>query len=326
MESNRWSWRWVMVGCLVLVALATGAATSRATSEHAYPVESIRLVIPFGRDGASDLIFREIASQMGWSLGYSIEIANVPGAAAIRGASVVRDAEPDGYIILGTHQTLLHSYVNKIVPYSHRDLVPVALLTRTVNIPTTWAGHPVQRADQIAPYIQANPGSVRVGVTPHSTSAFFWTQLFRKLGLDEDAVQFVFFPDSTSQVSALLGQEVDFAMLDMAAAGQLYKSTTLLPLGVAHTTRLAGLPDVATLREQGIDLVHTSNRGLFAPHETSPERLTTLASAFSQAVQEESLITQLELEFGSIIDFRPLEEFESFFELQLDELQQRSEK
>lgn len=319
-DCKRQSWRWAAIGWLGLAGMAAHIAAPVIASGNVYPVESIRLVVPFGRDGATDLIFREIASHTERGLASDIEIVNVPGAAAIRGATAVREAKPDGYTILGTHQTLLHSYLDGVAAHSHRDLAPVALLVRTVNIATTWAGHPVQRADQIAPYIRSHPGVVRVGVIPYSTADFFWRQLLHHLRVDRKMVQIVHFPDSASQVTALLAHEIDFAMLDMPSAGELYRSETLLPLGVAHSQRLEGLPDALTLEEQGIDMRHTSNRGLFAPKGTPPERLAHLADIFWRTMQEEELAKHLELEYGSIIDFRPLGEFEAFLEQQLSEL------
>ena len=317
----------VVTGILaVSLAWLLAAVSGAAMATNVYPSETIRLVVPFSPDGATDRIFREVMPPVRAELGADIEIVNIPGAAAIRGASLVRDATPDGHTLLGTHQALLHAYLSGVTRYSHRQFEPVALLTRTVNIPSTWAGHPVQAVDQLAAYIHAHPGAVRIGVIPYSTSEFFWRKLLGLLGVDMETVQVVHFPDTASQVNALLARELDFAMLDMPSASELYRQAVLHPLGVAHGTRLEGLAEIATLQEQGIDLTHSSDRGVFAPKGTPVDRQEILAGALERALEDEKLIRRLERDYGSFIDFRPLEEYNLFLEQQLEALRQTSRR
>lgn len=309
----------ILSTCLLWMVAVT---SSSAAASNVYPSETIRLVVPFSRDGATDLIFREVVSQVEKELDADMEIVNISGGAAIRGASLVRDARPDGHTLLGTHQTLLHSYLSGVTAYSHQQFSPVALLTRTVNIPSTWAGHPVQRADQLAAYIHSHAGAVRVGMVPYSASEFFWVKLLGLLGVDINDIQTVHFPDTASQINALLAREIDFAMLDMPSASELYQQAMLHPLAVAHVNRLKRLAETATLHEQGIMMTHTSDRGVFAPKGTPRDRLEVLARAFEQALQNEELASHLEQDYGSFIDFRPLEEYNLFLDQQLEELRQ----
>src|SRR5690625_30436 len=307
-----------LIGCLLWMAGMTASPFLMAGG--VYPSETIRLVVPFSRNGATDVIFRDVAARVRTELNNDIDIINIPGAAAIRGASLARDAAPDGHTLLGTHQTLLHSYLSGVTAYSHRQLSPVALLTRTVNIPSTWTGHPVQRADQIADYVASHPHAVRIAVIPYSTSEFFWTRLLQLVGVDPAEVRKVHFPDTASQIAALLAREVDFAMLDMPSASDLYQQELLHPLAVAHSERLFGLPATATLQEQGIAMTHTSDRGLFAPHGTPKDRLDILVAALEKVLADEQLAAHMERDYGSFIDFRPLEEYSLFLEQQLEEL------
>lgn len=310
----------MLSACMLWMVTVTSLS---ATASNVYPSETIRVVVPFSRDGATDLIFRDVMSLVRAELGADIEIVNIPGAAAIRGASLVRDAEPDGHTLLGTHQTLLHSYLNGVTPYSHHQFSPVALLTRTANIPSTWAGHPVQTIDQLAGYIDSHPDAVRIGVIPYSTTEFFWMKLLGLVGVDVNGIQTVHFPDTASQINALLAREIDFAMLDMPSASRLYQQGVLHPLAVAHASRLKGLAEVATLQEQGIAMTHSSDRGLFAPKGTPRERLEILARAIEQALHNnEEFARHLEQDYGSFIDFRPLEEYNVFLDQQFEELRQ----
>lgn len=317
-------WQRSIPGMMAVCTLWMGGVASfpLLAASTVYPGETVRLVVPFSRGGASDLIFRDISTRARRELKSGMEVVNISGASAVRGTGLVRDAGPDGHTLLGTHQTLLHSYLSGKASYSHTRFTPVALLTRTVNIPSTWAGHSVQQADQIRDYVRSHPGDVRIGVIPDSTSDFFWLTLLSLVGIASQEVQFIHFPDTSAQIAALLAREIDFAMLDLASAQELYEQAALHPLAVAHTERLMRLPETATLHEQGIAMTHTSDRGVYAPKGTPRDRLERLAQAFGRALQDEELARHLEQDYGSFVDFRPLGEYELFLAQQLDELRQ----
>ncbi|MFY0989106.1 Bug family tripartite tricarboxylate transporter substrate binding protein [Halomonas sp. C05BenzN] len=287
---------------LLVILLSAG----QAWASDAYPERDIRLVIPFGPGGATDVLMRTIAREAQPLLGVAIETVNLPGAGATRGSQAVREAEPDGYTLLGSHQTLDLSFLAGVAPYSHEAFAPIALLTRTVNIPAARSGHVVQSADEVADRVQQRPGELRFGMIASSTDHFFWLQFFRETGIAPEQVRLVRYPDTGSQVAALLAGEIDFAMLNLPSGGELFRAGVLRPLGVAHERRLEALPEVPTLREQGIDLVNSTDRGLFAPLETPPEHLRRLAQAFEAALANRALTERIEREFGSLVSFRPL--------------------
>jgi len=163
------------------------------------------------------------------------------------------------------------------------------------------------------------------GVISSSTDHFFWLHFFHQTGIDAQEIAFVHYPDTGSQVAALLAGEIDFAMLNLPSASQLFSSNALTPLGVAGEARLTGLPSTPTLQEQGIDLVNTTNRGVFAPLNTPPERLAILANAFEQALAQPMLARTIEHTHGSLIDYRPLNDYGDYLNHQYTLLKSLSE-
>ncbi|MBS9403423.1 tripartite tricarboxylate transporter substrate binding protein [Halomonas sp. TRM85114] len=310
-------WRWSLA-FLVGVSLGGWAQESpEAQARSLHGGDEIRLVIPFGRGGATDVLFRQIAGPVSERLGRRIVLENVSGAAATRGAQRVREAAPDGRTLLGSHQTLILSFLSGISAHEFQDFVPVALLMRTINIPTTHSQHLVQSAAGFAEHVksqatQKGARSVRIGMIKGSTDHFFWLQFLKAVGVEPAAVQMVGYPDTVSQVAALLGHEIDFSMLNLPSAGEMYEKGMLRPLGVAADQRLVGLPEVPTLEEQGIAVINTTNRGLFAPLGTPREQLEPVVSALAVTLGDDALAERLEHEFGTRVDMRLFEDYAAY--------------
>ncbi|UYV20756.1 tripartite tricarboxylate transporter substrate binding protein [Halomonas qaidamensis] len=277
-----------------------------------YPEQDIRLIIPYGPGGATDIIFRLISQEAEQYLGESIVPVNMAGAGATLGSRNVKDASPDGYTLLGSHDTIALSKLAGTVDYSFDAFEPIALLTQTINIPSTYAGHAVNSADEIADYVSENPGQVRFSMIPSSTDHFFWAQFFEEAGIDMADVRLVGYPDTGQQVSALMAEEVDFAMFNLPSGGAFYEDGTFKPLGIAHPERLDSLPEVATLREQGINMDHSTSRGVFAPKGTPQEVLDTVAQAYGQALENEQVKSRIENEFGSVVRFLAGDDYQAF--------------
>ncbi|MCG7577054.1 MULTISPECIES: tripartite tricarboxylate transporter substrate binding protein [unclassified Halomonas] len=298
-----------------LAAIGLTSSLALLSTAHAdYPEQDIRLIIPYGPGGATDIIFRLVSQEAEQHLGASIVPVNMAGAGATLGSRNVKDATPDGYTLLGSHDTIALSKLAGTVDYSYDAFEPIALLTQTINIPTTYAGHPVESAADIADYVRENPGQVRFSMIPSSTDHFFWAQFFQEAGIDMADVRLVGYPDTGQQVSALMAEEVDFAMFNLPSGGAFYEDGTFKPLGIAHPERLDSMPDVATLREQGIEMDHSTSRGIFAPKGTPQEVLDAVAEAYGQALEEEQVQSRIENEFGSVVRFLAGEDYQAFLE------------
>ncbi|MGY6633708.1 MAG: Bug family tripartite tricarboxylate transporter substrate binding protein [Alkalilacustris sp.] len=316
---------WKAFARATAAAAAVSLAAAAPAAADSFPEREVQMIIPFGPGGATDIIFRLIAAEAEKHLGQAIVPVNMPGAGATRGSRHVLEAEPDGYTVLGSHDTIALSALAGMVDYSYDAFAPVALVTQTINIASTHADHPVQSAADIAAYVAENPGRVRFSMIPTSTDHFFWAQFFDAAGIDMDDVRMVGYPDTGEQVAALLAREVDFTVLNMPSGGSHFEAGTFRPLGVAHGERLDSLPDGATMEEQGIALQHATSRGIFAPLGTPPERVEILAAAFGAALENEELVARIENEFGSIVRFLEGDDYQAFLDENLEGLTRAAE-
>ncbi|MFQ3789098.1 Bug family tripartite tricarboxylate transporter substrate binding protein [Halomonas sp. A29] len=296
---------------MAALGLASGIAFAGTTLAD-YPEQDIRLVIPYGPGGATDVIFRLVSQEAEKHLGVSIVPVNMAGAGATLGSRHVKDARPDGYTLLGSHDTIALSKLAGTVDYSYDAFEPVALLTQTIVVPMTHAEHPVNDASEMLDYIHDNPGQVRFGMIPSSVDHFFWAQLFNVLDVSTDEVRFIGYQDTAEQISALMAKDIDFVNADMPSSKSFFESGLLRPLGVAHAERLDELPDTPTLRELGIDFVSSTNRGIFAPKGTPQEVIDSVVEAYAKAVENEDVRRRIENEFGSVVHFLSGDDYQAF--------------
>ncbi|GEN24247.1 hypothetical protein HCU01_21960 [Halomonas cupida] len=300
-----------LAGCSIVLSTAVFPFTAMADD---YPNQDIRLIIPYGAGGPTDVIFRQIAREAEKELGVSIVPVNMSGAGATLGSRHVKDAEPDGYTILGGHDNIALSRIAGMVDYSYDAFEPVARVTQTFNMPTTYPDHPVQDASEIPQYIEDHPGEVKFSMIPTSTDHFFWMQMFDAMGIDTSDVKLISYPDTTEQMSALMAKEVDFTITNAACCSSFYEDGTFRPLGVAHSERLSGsaLENIKTFHEMGVDMESATSRGIFAPKGTPQEHIDILADAFEAALENEELRTTLVNELGSEPSFLAGQEYRDF--------------
>ncbi|MGK0544851.1 Bug family tripartite tricarboxylate transporter substrate binding protein [Halomonas cupida] len=314
---------------VVLSSAIAGSASLVAFSAAAddYPEHDIRMVIPYGAGGPTDIIFRQIAREAEKELGVSIIPVNMTGAGATLGSRHVKDSEPDGYTILGGHDNIALSYIAGMVDYSYDAFSPVARVTQTFNMPTTYPDHPVEDASEIRQYIEDHPGEVKFSMIPTSTDHFFWMQMFDAMDIDVNDVKLISYPDTTEQMSALMAKEIDFTITNAACCSSFYADGTFRPLGVAHSERLSGdtLSDIKTFKEMGIDMESATSRGIFAPAGIPQERIDILADAFETALENETLREKLITELGSEPSFLAGQEYQQFLTANQESLEKVAE-
>lgn len=307
----------LLVSLLMILAACNSSESSSGsgTASGDFPKKQIKMIIPYGPGGATDIIFRLIASHAEEYLGQTIVPVNMEGASSTIGSREVKNADPDGYTILASHDVIHTAKIAGIVDYSFEAFEPIALLTQTPNIPTVHADSGWKDVNDLIDYIKGNPGKVKWSHTPGSTDHFFAIQLLEAAGLDNDAIRLINYEGTGEQINALLAKQIDVSMTNYTS-GKSYYGNGFVPLGVAYEKRLKELPDLPTLAEQGIDMENATSRGIFAPKGTPEEVIVKIEEAFKKAT-ESSEVQEKIAELGSLIKFMPHNEYKPW----LDDLQ-----
>ncbi len=299
-------------------ALAAGMITAPAAAQD-YPRQPIQMVIPFGPGGATDIIFRLLAEKASEHLGVPIVAVNMAGAVSTVGSRHVRNARPDGYTILATHDTIVMAKVSGVVDYGPEAFEPVAMVTTTPNIATVRADAPWNTMTEYVEDAVSRPGEVTWSAAVGTNNYIFISSVMDALGEDLGAVRLVSYDDTASELNALLGGHVDAIILNVAAGAEYVRAGQVKFIGVAHDARLPGYEDVPTLQDQGIDVLEASNRGIFAPKDTPPEIVAALQDAFEKAVNDPEIVERLD-GMGTLPNFKTGEEYATFLERSSEQL------
>jgi tripartite-type tricarboxylate transporter receptor subunit TctC len=261
--------RRTLVRVSVAAALALAATASSAQIAANKPV---RVLVPVPPGGPSDTAIRLILPRLSESLGRPFVVDNRPGANGVAGTVIAAQAAPDGHTInvgnSGTHAINAGLY-RKLEYDPVRDFAPIVQLVTSGMV---LVANPRVPAGTLADFVAAarrQPGKFNVGIagaTGELSGEALWAQMQLKMNN-------VRYKGSAPTELAILGGEVDVAMLTPLAVRSHIQSGKLKAFGITSAQRSPVLPEVPTLAEQGVagydfQIWH----GLFAPRGT-PEKL-----------------------------------------------------
>lgn len=304
---------------------ATNAGASNEAASD-YPNKSIELIIPYNPGGATDVIFRLVAKEMEKQLGQTIVPVNMGGASGTLGSLKVKDAKPDGYTIMGHHDAMATAFLSGVVDYSYEAFEPIALATQTPMAMAVHKDSGIKTLDDFVKYVKSNPGKAKWAIAPGETDHFFMAQLMKDKGITEDELQLVSYQGSQATAQAILSKEVTGGVMDVPTGKGYFADGTFNAIGLGYPERLeTHFPNVATLKEQGLDLELNISRGLFAPKGTPPEIVKVLEDAVKKALESPELQKKIVEEQGSLVKFMPAEEYKGFVTTLQEQLSGRAE-
>lgn len=241
--------RRVLVNCLgcVMLAFYCGGVLAQA-----YPARPIRILLPFGPGGNSDIAARVLAQKLSESLRQQVIIDNRPGAGGIVATELAKKAEPDGHTLLwlnAGHAVSVSLY--KSLPYDPvRDFAPVSTVGFAGLALLVNGDSPLRSVPALVAFAKANPGKFSIGVTFVGSTNHVSAELFKSMtGLETQVIPFKTTPALLAGISANEAQAI-FEFI--APVLPHIKNRALRALGVTSDRRYAGLPDVPTLGEAGL--------------------------------------------------------------------------
>lgn len=267
-----------------LVYLAAAAAFGQTADK--YPSKPVKIVVPYAPGGATDIVARILADQLGKSLGQSFYVENKPGAFGIIALQDMVRSPADGYTLMignvSTNAITPIIYADKLNFDYLKDVVPI---TDTVDIPAlliaakTFAPNNVN--DLIA-YAQKNPGQIRYGTVGSGSYPHYDMAYFAKRAGDLDMIAVPNKAGASGVINDMLTGSSQVAFLNVASTLPQVRAGNLHPLAVVDHARLPEFPDLPTMQEAGFPGVGTiAWQGLFAPGGTPKD---VLRSVFDAAV------------------------------------------
>lgn len=285
---------------LPAAAVALGAAASAARAQ-AWPVRPVRLIVPFPPGGNADQIGRWVAERMTAAIGQSVVVENRAGAGGTIGATAVAQAQGDGYtLLLGATALVAITHHLRRIPYDPQaDLVPVCSVSGAYSLVAARKDLPAADMAELFALARREPGRLSFGSAGLATS----THLSGEIVHAAAGVRIVHVPykGSAEALADLVGGRIDL-IYDPVALPQV-KAGNVKALAVTSDVRHPELPDVRTLREQGIATPRGTWFGVFAPKGTPPEVVERVAGVLRQALAEPAAREGLQ-RFSQFPDFR----------------------
>jgi tripartite-type tricarboxylate transporter receptor subunit TctC len=279
---------------LVLLGLTAGLVAAQAQDK--YPSRQIKIVVPYVPGGATDIVARILADQIGKSLHQSVIVENKPGAFGIIAIEDMVKSGADGYTLMignvSTNAITPIIYPSKFKIDYAKDVVPI---TNVVDIPAflvaTTKNFDVKSLPELIAYTKKNPGQVRYGtVGPGSYPHYDMAYLAKRAG-DLDMIAIPNKAGATGVINDMLNGSTQVTFLNVASSTPQVKAGNLRPLAVVNPARLPDFPDVATMAELGFDGVGTvAWQGLFAPAGVPKPVLQTIFDATVAATKEPAVI------------------------------------
>lgn len=275
---------------LVILATMIGLAAivGAAANAQSYPDRPVRIVVPFGAGGQSDVLTRILAQELSQSLGQSFFVDNKTGAGGNIGADFVAKAKPDGHTLL-----LLSNGILSINPALY-DTMPFdpAKDLRILNVFCTAAyvmlvneRSPARTVKDFVSQAQAAPGKLNFGSAGVGTLTHLAGELFKRAA----SINIVHVPykGGAEAEAALAANQVD-AMFDSILAGAPFVSTgRMRALAVTDRAPSAALPGVPTMAEAGLPAVEViAWLSIAAPANTPPDVANFVASKIAEIVKK----------------------------------------
>jgi len=268
---------------LVLAALTV---TSGALAQQ-YPTRVITMLVPYAAGGPTDTVARVVAQAMSKPLGQTIVVENKPSAGGIIAPEQVKNAKPDGYTILIHHIGMATTPAlyrelrfNPLTDFDYIGLindVPMTIIAKP--------GMPAKDFKEFLAYIKANKEKVTyanagIGAASHLCGMLFMSAI---------QTEFLTVPykGTAPAMNDLLGGQVDFMCDQTTNTTAQIKGGKVKVYGVTSKTRVASLPDIRTLDEQGLKGFEVGIwHGLYGPKGMPKPVLDKLVAALQDAVKD----------------------------------------
>jgi tripartite-type tricarboxylate transporter receptor subunit TctC len=231
-----------MIGRAVLLALGVISTLTVATATaQDWPSRPLRLIVPFGAGGPTDILARIIGHDLSERLGQPMVIENRPGAGGNLGTQAAINSPADGYTLLVVaHPNAINATLYTSLPFNFlNDIAPVSPMVRVTNVMEVTPSLPANTVAEFIAYAKANPGKVNFASTGSGTSAHLAAELFKSM----TGVDMVHVPYRTS-VSALTD----------LMAGQVHVFFDLIPASIPHI-RAGRLRALAVTSAKSSDLL-----------------------------------------------------------------------
>jgi tripartite-type tricarboxylate transporter receptor subunit TctC len=262
---------------MVLVSGACGILAPARAAEP-WPSRPVRVIVPSPAGGSVDAVARIVTRRLGEMLGKPFVVENRGGANGNIGAAVVASAPPDGYSLLftTTGPLVFNKLIYKSTPFDPaRDFAPIVKVSAIPLVVAANASVPFKNISDLVAYAKENPGKLTFASPGNGSMRHLTAELLQNdLGVQMTHVPY---KGTAPALNDLIGGRINLSFDLLPTYIEHIHDTTLKALAVTTLNRTAGLPETATLAEQGMPKFEAIGwTALVGPTGLAPETIRTL--------------------------------------------------
>jgi tripartite-type tricarboxylate transporter receptor subunit TctC len=302
------------------VAGAVFAALSCTAAAQNFPAKPVRVVVPFPPGGGVDIVARLVGPKLAAQYGQQVIVENRAGAAGIIGTEYAARAAPDGHTwaicTLGNLAVNKHIYPKMTVD----PLQDLAAVTQVVDVHFVMVAHPSLPAKTVPQLIalakRLPPGDITYSSSGAGGAPHLGAELFQRLA--KVKLTHVPYKGSGPSFADLLGGHVSLTFDSMLQSLPYIRDKKLVPLGVLGAKRVAALPEVPTIAEQGVAGYALTNWfGLVVPAATPKNVIARIHGDFTRVLQEKEIRDRISGMGADVVANSP-EQFAKFWRAESD--------
>ena len=279
---------------LSLALLAIGSASPALGQPDTWPSRPIRILLPVGAGGVTDINARLLAQRWTNTLGQPVLIDNRPGAGGIVATELVKNAIPDGYTLLWLNSGhAVATAVMKSLPYDAvKDFEPVSTIGFFAQALVVGGDSPIKTVANLIAFAKANPRKTSIGITNIGSTPHVTGELFKSMsGIDAEMVPY---KTSGALIGAARTGEATVVVDFIAPVLSLVQAGSVRALAVTSTQRFPGLPNVPTVAEAGLPgFEATAWNGLAGPAKTPRPIIERLHREIHSAIAVPEIVERL---------------------------------
>jgi tripartite-type tricarboxylate transporter receptor subunit TctC len=287
-------------------AALAGTAPFFSHAQGSWPSKPIRFVVPFAPGGSSEIIARSAAGELSKTLGQNVFVDNKPGASGNIAMAEVARADDQHTIVLGHIGTLaVNPYMYEKLPYdANKDFKPVSLLAKVPSLYVVHPGVPAKNLKEFIALAKSKPGQMNYGSAGTGSAghlAFEYLKMTANIFLLH-----IPYKGTGPQLTDLLSGRLDAASVGASAILPHIKAGKLRCIATGSTQRLAQLPDVPTVAEQGFPgFEMTQWYGMLAPASMAQANIDKLATETMKAMKSASSLERLNQDAAQAVGGTP---------------------
>ena len=281
----------------LLAATAATLLAGSAMAQAAWPSKPINFIVPFPPGGPTDVVSRIVAKELAERLGQPIIVENKAGASGSIAAAQVKRAEPDGHtLMMLATPTLFAPFFYKNAGYdTTKDFTAIAMV---YDLPIAMVVNPsklpgITTLAQLIDKARSEKGALNYTTSGAGSFGHMSMELLKDMGKFD--MQHVPYKGGVPAITDTIGGQVPVMYADLVAALPHIKSGKLVAIAVGSPERVAAIPEVKTIAEQGINgFAAVSLGALMGPKGMKPEVVARLNKEVKEilalpAVQERIL-------------------------------------